>query len=46
MGGHYSMPIDRQALNAALFKGFDEMFDGISYRLGAAVAQVWQSSDL
>ncbi|MBO9436479.1 DUF2059 domain-containing protein [Ruegeria sp. R13_0] len=35
-----------QALNAALFKGFDEMFDGISYRLGAAVAQVWQSSDL
>lgn len=35
-----------QALNAALFDGFDRMFDGISYRLGAAVAQVLQGSDL
>ncbi len=35
-----------QALNAALFNGFDEMFDGISFRLGEAVAQVLKSSDL
>lgn len=35
-----------QALNAALFVGFDEMFDGISFRLGEAVAQVLKSSDL
>ena len=35
-----------RALNEALFDGFDRMFDSISYRLGATVAQVLKGSDL
>lgn len=35
-----------RALNEALFVGFDDMFDSISFRLGEAVAQVLQASDL
>lgn len=35
-----------RALNAALFDGFDTMFDRISFRLGETVAQVLRGSDL
>ncbi len=35
-----------QALNTALFDGFDRMFDTISFQLGEAVAQVLNGSDL
>ena len=35
-----------KALNDALFDGFDRMFDGISFRLGEAVAQVLNAPDL
>ncbi|WP_170480520.1 DUF2059 domain-containing protein [Ruegeria arenilitoris] len=35
-----------QALNEALFKGFDFMIDGIYYRLGEAVARAIDSSEL
>ena len=35
-----------QALNAALFDGFDVMYRSISYALGRAVAQAMASSDL
>ena len=35
-----------QALNLAIFKGFDEMYDVISYQLGQAVAQALGASDL
>ncbi len=35
-----------QALNKALFEGFDQMIDTISYELGAVVAHALRSSDL
>lgn len=35
-----------RALNEALFDGFDHVFDSISFRLGEAVAQVLNGSDL
>jgi hypothetical protein len=35
-----------QALNAALFEGYDESFDAISFDLGEAVARAMQSSEL
>lgn len=35
-----------RALNNALFEGFDEVIDGISFQLGAAVAQAMRASDL
>ncbi len=35
-----------RALNKALFEGFDEMIDAISFRLGAAVARAMGASDL
>ncbi len=35
-----------RALNTALFKGFDEMLNGISFQLGQAVAQAMRASDL
>lgn len=35
-----------QALNTALFDGFDQMFNTISFQLGEAVAQVLNGSDL
>lgn len=35
-----------RALNKALFEGFDEMIDGISFQLGAAIAQAMRASDL
>ena len=42
----YSASEGGQALNAALFDGFDEMFHAIYYALGRAVAQAIQGSDL
>lgn len=35
-----------RALNAALFSGFDQMFDTISFQMGRTVAQVLDGSDL
>ncbi len=35
-----------RALNSALFMGFDEMLNGISYQLGQTVAQAMKASDL
>ncbi len=35
-----------RALNRALFDGFDNVYDGISYQLGLAVADAMQASDL
>lgn len=35
-----------QALNRALFEGFDQIFNEISYGLGLAVAQAMNSSDI
>ena len=35
-----------RALNRALFEGFDELIDNISFQLGAAVAQALRASDL
>ncbi len=35
-----------RALNAALFEGFDQLYDGISYDLGLAIAQALSASDL
>ncbi|MGI9369446.1 MAG: DUF2059 domain-containing protein, partial [Ruegeria sp.] len=35
-----------RALNRALFDGFDDVYDGISYQLGLAVADAMQASDL
>lgn len=35
-----------RALNKALFDGFDQMINGISFQLGEAVAQAMQASDL
>ena len=35
-----------KALNLAIFEGFDEMYDTISYKLGQAVAQALRASDL
>lgn len=35
-----------QALNDALFEGFDRMFNDISYQLGQAVARALRASDL
>jgi hypothetical protein len=35
-----------QALNTALFAGFDEMFEGISHALGLAAAQMMVGEDL
>ncbi|WP_319547164.1 DUF2059 domain-containing protein [Ruegeria conchae] len=35
-----------RALNAALFKSFDEMLNSISYQLGQAVAQAMSASEL
>ncbi|WP_120635431.1 DUF2059 domain-containing protein [Ruegeria sp. EL01] len=35
-----------QAVNEALFDGFDQMFDSISFRLGEAAAQVLRGSDI
>lgn len=35
-----------RAFNKALFDGFDQMFDDISYQLGRAVAQALRASDL
>ncbi len=35
-----------RALNEALFRGFDEMIDAISYRLGEAVGRAMSASDL
>ncbi len=35
-----------RALNKALFEGFDQMINGISFQLGEAVAQAMQASDL
>ncbi|WP_299660298.1 DUF2059 domain-containing protein [uncultured Ruegeria sp.] len=35
-----------RALNGALFKGFDQMINSISFQLGEAVAQAMQASDL
>ncbi len=35
-----------QALNEALFQGFDYMIDAISYRMGEAVARAMDASDL
>ncbi len=35
-----------QALNDALFEGFDRMFNDISYKLGQAVARTLRASDL
>lgn len=35
-----------RALNAALFVGFDQMYNQISFRLGRAVAQAMGSSDI
>ncbi len=35
-----------RALNKALFEGFDQMIDGISFQLGQIVAQAMQASDL
>jgi hypothetical protein len=35
-----------QALNRALFKGFDRIYNDISYELGLAVAQALNSSDI
>lgn len=35
-----------RALNLALFDGFDDMIDSISFQLGAAVAQALTASDL
>lgn len=34
------------ALNAALFQGFDALYNGISYDLGVAVARAMQATDL
>lgn len=42
----YSETAAGQALNAALFAGFDEMYRTIYYALGLAVAQAMQSSEL
>ena len=35
-----------QAMNAALFAGFDAMFDGVSYGLGQAASQVMAGDDI
>lgn len=35
-----------QALNKALFNGFDEIYNDISYKLGLAVAQAMNGSDI
>lgn len=42
----YSESPAGQALNAALFKGYDKVFDVISFELGEAVANAMQSADL
>ncbi len=42
----YSETPAGQALNAALFAGFDSMYDLISYQLGQAVARAMGASDI
>lgn len=42
----FSQTPEGQALNIALFAGFDGMFDGISRGLGVAAAQIMTSEDL
>ena len=42
----YSDTAAGQALNTALFDGFDEMYHAIYYALGRAVAQAMQASEL
>ncbi len=42
----YSKTEDGQALNAALFDGFDAMYRSISFALGLAIAEAMQGSDL
>lgn len=42
----FSLTPPGRAVNAALFEGFDAMFNRISYELGVAVAREMMSSDL
>ncbi|MBK0328490.1 DUF2059 domain-containing protein [Rhodobacteraceae bacterium F11138] len=43
---NFSRSLAGQALNAALFDGFDQMYGAISYRLGLAVAHAMAAQDI